>query len=93
MFLTEHVAGRGWSTPTIGPFQTIAVHPAAPVLHYGLCCFEGMKAYAGADGRARLFRPDMNMRRLARSAARLQLAPFDTQVRLLVREGRGGILV
>ncbi|KAL6780750.1 hypothetical protein ACKKBF_B11900 [Auxenochlorella protothecoides x Auxenochlorella symbiontica] len=79
MFLTEHVAGRGWSTPTIGPFQTIAVHPAAPVLHYGLCCFEGMKAYAGADGRARLFRPDMNMRRLARSAARLQLAPFDTQ--------------
>ncbi|RMZ52077.1 hypothetical protein APUTEX25_001271, partial [Auxenochlorella protothecoides] len=79
MFLTEHVAGRGWSTPTIGPFQTIAVHPAAPVLHYGLCCFEGMKAYAGTDGRARLFRPDMNMRRLARSAARLQLAPFDTQ--------------
>ncbi len=28
----------------------------AQVLHYGNCCFEGMKAYAGVDGRGRLFR-------------------------------------
>lgn len=32
------------------------MHPAAPVLHYGMCCFEGMKAYLGVDGRGRLFR-------------------------------------
>ena len=45
-------------------------------------CFEGMKAYAGVeDGALRLFRPDLNMRRLHRSARRLQLADFDPQVR------------
>ena len=32
------------------------MHPAAQVLHYGMCCFEGMKAYHGVDGRGRLFR-------------------------------------
>jgi branched-chain amino acid aminotransferase len=57
-----------------------ALHCTAQVLHYGMCCFEGMKAYAGVDGRMRLFRPDMNMERLRRSARRLQLADFDPQV-------------
>jgi branched-chain amino acid aminotransferase len=55
------------------------MHPAAQVLHYGMTCFEGMKAYKGADGLPRLFRPELNMARLARSARRLQLAPFDPQ--------------
>lgn len=77
MFTVEHVVNEGWTRPRIGPFESIPVHPAAPVLHYGMCCFEGMKAYAGADGRMRLFRPEMNMARLARSMARLELAPFD----------------
>jgi branched-subunit amino acid aminotransferase/4-amino-4-deoxychorismate lyase len=47
------------------------------VLHYAVECFEGMKAYKGKDGRLRLFRPEMNMDRLARSAARLTLPQFD----------------
>ena len=47
------------------------------VLHYGVECFEGMKAYKGKDGRLRLFRPNMNMDRLARSASRLTLPHFD----------------
>lgn len=55
--------------------------PAPQVLHYGMCCFEGMKAYQGADGRVRLFRPERNMARLRRSARRLQLADFDPQAR------------
>ena len=45
-----------------------------------MCCFEGMKAYKGVDGRTRLFRPDMNMARLHRSARRLLLADYDPQV-------------
>lgn len=49
-------------------------------LHYGMGCFEGMKAYAGTeDGLGRLFRPDMNMARLQRSTRRLMLADFDPQ--------------
>lgn len=57
-----------------------ALRPILQVLHYGMCCFEGMKAYHGADGRMRLFRPDQNMARLRRSARRLQLADFDPEV-------------
>ena len=56
MFLAHHTDDAGWSPPKIVPFQTLQVHPAAQVLHYGICCFEGMKAYTGSDGRGRLFR-------------------------------------
>lgn len=53
----EHTEGQGWGRPAIRPLsQGITIHPAAPVLHYGMCCFEGMKAYLGVDGRGRLFR-------------------------------------
>lgn len=77
MFITRHVAGRGWDIPEIVPFGAIPLHPAAQVLHYGVSCFEGMKAFMGVDGRGRLFRPDLNMARLQRSAQRLLLADFD----------------
>jgi hypothetical protein len=52
----EHTADHGWGKPRIVPFGPLALHPAAQVLHYGMCCFEGMKAYLGQDGRGRLFR-------------------------------------
>ena len=53
----------------------------AQSLHYGMGCFEGMKAYAGSvDGLGRLFRPDMNMARLQRSQRRLMMADFDAEV-------------
>lgn len=58
MFLVEHIDGKGWGQPVIKPFGSISVHPAAQTLHYGVCCFEGMKAYLGKDGKARLFRYD-----------------------------------
>jgi branched-subunit amino acid aminotransferase/4-amino-4-deoxychorismate lyase len=47
------------------------------VFHYALECFEGMKAYRDKDGNARLFRPDMNMKRLTNSARRMFLPAFD----------------
>jgi branched-chain amino acid aminotransferase len=77
MLLAEHSVKDGWGRPAVRPFDYLPLHPAAQVLHYGMTCFEGMKAYLGADGAPRLFRPELNMARLARSAARLQLAPFD----------------
>ncbi|KAJ9116908.1 hypothetical protein QFC22_004565 [Naganishia vaughanmartiniae] len=39
--------------------------------------FEGMKAYRCEDGTIRLFRPDMNMARMNRSAARIALPQFN----------------
>lgn len=77
--LAEHTEGQGWTVPLVRPFGYIPMHPAAQVLHYGMTCFEGMKAYRGQDGTPLLFRPEMNMARLARSARRLQLASFDPE--------------
>ncbi|KAJ1526168.1 hypothetical protein ONE63_009327 [Megalurothrips usitatus] len=66
----------GWQKPVILPFENIVLHPAAKVLHYAVELFEGMKAYRGVDGQIRLFRPDMNMERMNRSAVRAGLPPF-----------------
>lgn len=39
--------------------------------------FEGMKAFRGFDDEIRLFRPDKNMERMNRTAARSSLPTFD----------------
>uniref|UniRef100_H3H8F1 Branched-chain-amino-acid aminotransferase n=2 Tax=Phytophthora ramorum TaxID=164328 RepID=H3H8F1_PHYRM len=69
--------GKGWGNPVIHPYGPIAMDPASAVLHYALECFEGMKAYVDAEGHIRLFRPDMNMKRLNSSMKRLLLPEFD----------------
>ena len=47
-----------------------------------------MKAYRDAEGSVRLFRPDLNMRRLNRSLARLRFPVFDQAVMIdLIRYG------
>jgi branched-chain amino acid aminotransferase len=66
-------AQKGWHAPRIIPYQALAIDPAASVLHYGLECFEGMKAYLDDEGHIRMFRPDMNMKRICSSAHRLLL--------------------
>jgi len=68
---------EGWGAPRIVPMGDLQLHPAASSLHYGLQCFEGMKAYVDAEGGVRLFRPDMNMKRLNTSCERLFLPNFD----------------
>ncbi|KAH7913804.1 aminotransferase [Hygrophoropsis aurantiaca] len=70
----------GWSDPEIRPYGPIALDPAASGIQFCSNVFEGMKAYLGADGVPRLFRPELNMRRLERSAGRLALPPFDGDV-------------
>jgi branched-chain amino acid aminotransferase len=67
-----------WNTPRIVPFQDLKLSPAASALHYGLACFEGMKAYKTIpDESLCLFRPDRNMHRLSNSMERLQLPGHD----------------
>jgi hypothetical protein len=34
-----------WKSPTIVPYGDLRISPAASALHYGMECFEGMKAY------------------------------------------------
>lgn len=67
----------GWTAPRIVPYHALEIDPAASVLHYGLEAFEGMKAYLDPSGKARLFRPDLNMNRLSHSMERLAFPKLD----------------
>ncbi|MFO7820995.1 MAG: branched-chain amino acid aminotransferase [Lentisphaeria bacterium] len=49
------------------------INIAATALHYGQTAFEGLKAFRCADGKVRLFRPNMNARRLQNSAKRIRM--------------------
>uniref|UniRef100_A0A0N4ZL70 Branched-chain-amino-acid aminotransferase n=1 Tax=Parastrongyloides trichosuri TaxID=131310 RepID=A0A0N4ZL70_PARTI len=72
-------ASTGWKNPEIIPMGPFKIHPAAKVLHYASELFEGMKAYRGVDNKIRLFRPDMNMQRMIRTAERCALPTFDQE--------------
>lgn len=77
MFRVDWTDEAGWSTPFISKMHSLALHPAAKVLHYAIQAFEGAKVYRGYDDKIRFFRLDQNIKRLQRSAARLSLPGFD----------------
>ena len=77
MLSIEWTASQGWLPPRITPYQNLSLDPATCVFHYALECFEGMKAYKTNQGQLRLFRPDKNMARLNKSAARIALPTVD----------------
>uniref|UniRef100_A0A1E1XA98 branched-chain-amino-acid transaminase n=1 Tax=Amblyomma aureolatum TaxID=187763 RepID=A0A1E1XA98_9ACAR len=77
MFTVKYTDTQGWDKPKISPLRNLELHPASKVLHYAQELFEGLKAYRGHDDKIRLFRPDMNIRRLLNSAARIDLPKFD----------------
>ena len=70
MFITTHRDGR-WQDARIVPYGPVSLEPAAKVFHYGQTVFEGMKAYKDTQGKAWLFRPEDNQKRLNISASRL----------------------
>lgn len=71
MFVMNYTEGKGWYDARVVPFSRISLSPAAMVFHYGQEMFEGLKAYRGADGKAYLFRPDMNAKRTNATNRRL----------------------
>ena len=73
MFLADYTEGQGWHDARIVPYGPLELDPSCMVLHYGQEIFEGMKAYP-CDGKILLFRPEMNARRMNRSAERLCMA-------------------
>lgn len=77
MFTLCYDRDRGWHEPTIGPYRTLNLDPAAMCLHYAQTIFEGLKAYRGKNGEIYLFRPLDNARRMNRSALRLCMPPLD----------------
>lgn len=70
MLLMNYETGKGWHDARIVPYGPLSMDPSAMVLHYAVEIFEGLKAYACADGKIRMFRPGANASRLNRSASR-----------------------
>ncbi|KIW05398.1 branched-chain amino acid aminotransferase [Verruconis gallopava] len=68
---------EGWHAPELKPYGPLSLMPTASCLHYATECFEGMKLYRGMDGKLRLFRPDLNVKRMNMSATRIALPGFD----------------
>lgn len=77
MLTCQWTAERGWDAPEIKPVADLNISPLASCLHYATQCFEGMKVYRGFDGKIRLFRPELNAKRLAMSAKCVSLPQFD----------------
>ena len=71
MFVMNYEKGKGWFDPRIVPYQKLELEPSAMVFHYAQEMFEGLKAYRADDGRALLFRPDMNAKRANETNRRL----------------------
>lgn len=71
MFVMNYSGAKGWHDARIVPYGDLTLSPASMVFHYGQEMFEGLKAYKGPDGKARLFRPDMNAKRTNQSNKRL----------------------
>jgi branched-chain amino acid aminotransferase len=76
MITVEWNKTSGWLAPQIQPYQNFSLDPATCVFHYAFTCFEGMKAYKDKNGKIKLFRPDKNMERFNKSAARIALPTF-----------------
>ena len=43
-----------WSPPEVTDNFNVELNAYAGVLHYGSSCFEGLKAFRGADGKVRI---------------------------------------
>ena len=87
---TRYADGK-WSEIESRTDDNISLNAFAGALHYGIQCFEGLKAFRGKEGKVRIFRPDENAKRLQRSAAYLGIpAPseemFIEMCKRIVRE-------
>ena len=72
MFIADY-DGQNWTDLRIVPYKEFSISPASMVLHYAQTIFEGMKATKSVDGTPLLFRPEMNARRLNKSAVRMAM--------------------
>ena len=65
-----------WDEGVITEDSMVTISECAGVLQYAQTIFEGMKAYTTEDGRIVIFRPDLNAKRMADSAKRLEMPVY-----------------
>ncbi len=69
--------GEEWSDFEIQPLQSLSMHPATSVLHYGQAIFEGLKAYKSENNAVNIFRLEDNLKRMNASAHRMMMPQLD----------------
>jgi branched-chain amino acid aminotransferase len=65
-----------WRDPAIVPYGPLSLEPGVMTFHYSQSLFEGLKAYRDRDGAIRLFRPELNGRRMQESCEYLAVPPL-----------------
>ncbi len=65
-----------WDEGCLTDQDQVVISECAGVLQYAQTCFEGLKAYTTEDGKIVTFRPDLNAKRMADSAARLEMPVY-----------------
>lgn len=76
MFVAHAELGGSWDQGGFQPFGEIKMHPAAGVINYAQCIFEGLKAQRDQQNKVWLFRPEENAKRFYAGAERLYMPPF-----------------
>ena len=74
-YVSNYKDGK-WDAGVLTEDSNIVLNESAGVLQYAQTCFEGMKAYTTVDGKVVVFRPDMNAKRMADTAKRLEMPVF-----------------
>ncbi len=69
-----------WDAGELVTSPTMPIHIAATALHYGQAAFEGLKAFRRKDGKASLFRPEENAKRMQTTARRTCMAEVPTEL-------------
>lgn len=72
--------GHIWYDGKLVPWRDATTHVLTHTLHYGMGCFEGIRAYRTADGHTAIFRLEDHVERLFNSAHIFQMKmPWDRQ--------------
>ncbi|CAE7864167.1 ilvE [Symbiodinium necroappetens] len=69
-----------WDSGVFVPAPYQLMHINAGALHYGVSCFEGMKAFSCKDGKIRLLNPELNAKRMQKGAGALLMPEVPTDM-------------
>ena len=72
----SHYKNGAWDEGGLTSDANVVLNECACVFQYAQTCFEGLKAYTTQEGRIVMFRPDLNAKRMADTAKRLEMAVF-----------------
>jgi len=74
-YVSDYKNGK-WDAGRLTKDDTVVISECACVLQYAQTCFEGLKAYKTKENKIVCFRPNLNAKRMADSAKRLEMPPF-----------------